>query len=258
MHRGDSPLIVSFPHSGTAVPEELRARFTDAAAELPDTDWCVPELYDFLPRRGTTTITAQLSRYVVDLNRSPKDARLYADYRSTGICPTFTFAGSGIYRAGCEPCAAEKQDRITRYWQPYHDALASLVKCRVRQYGFAVIYDAHSIAPVVPGLFEGELPVLNVGTVHGSSCGPEFETPVSRAVAGSGLTYALNGRFVGGYITRHYGRPQEGCHAIQMEISQQAYLNERSRTVSANLARPLRDALRQVLLALTDAVRLIA
>lgn len=252
--RGDSPVIVSFPHSGTFVPRDLRARFTKAAAELPDTDWYVPELYDFISAGGVTTIVANVSRYVVDLNRSPQDVELYAGRPSTGVCPTATFFGDSIYGAGREPDLEEKEARITRYWDPYHDALAQLVQENIRKFDLAVIYDAHSIAPVVPRLFDGELPVLNLGTANGRACGKEFAGPVREAVIGSGFSHAVNGRFIGGYITRQYGWPDSGCHALQMEISQGAYLEARERAVDPTLAKPLRKALRAILRSLTEAV----
>ena len=254
IERRDSPIIASFPHSGTVVPPDLRARLTKSASPLPDTDWRVPDLYDFLPAIGVTTIVANLSRYVVDLNRPPQDAELYADHPSTGVCPTLTFFGDPIYQPGCEPNTGETKVRIERYWRPYHDALAELIEANIRKFGLAVIYDAHSIAPVIPRLFEGELPALNLGTANGRSCAEVFERPVREAVSGGGFSYAVNGRFVGGYITRHYGRPEQGCHAMQMEISQRAYLNKGKPSVNAPRARLLRQALRAILGALTDAV----
>lgn len=254
IERGDSPVIVSFPHSGTFVPRDLRARFTRAAAKLPDTDWHVPELYDFLPIGRVTTIVANVSRYVVDLNRSPDDAELYPGRPSTGVFPTTTFSGDSIYRSGCEPDAGETGERVSRYWDPYHDALAQLVDANVQKFGLAVIYDAHSIAPVIPRLFAGELPVLNLGTANGSACSEEFERPVREAVSNSGFSYAINGRFIGGYIARHYGRPERGCHALQMELSQRAYLGSPEPALDSNLAKPLRRALRTILRSLTDAV----
>ena len=254
IERGDSPVIVSFPHSGTFVPRDLRARFTEAAGQLPDTDWHVPELYDFISTGSVTTIVANVSRYVVDLNRSPDDVELYPGRPSTGVFPTTTFSGDSIYRAGCEPDAGETRARVSDYWDPYHDALAQLVHANILEFGLAVIYDAHSIAPVIPRLFEGELPVLNLGTANGRACGEEFERPVREVVTDSGFTHAINGRFIGGHITRHYGRPERCCHVMQMEISQRAYLDAREPALDSTLAKPLRETLRTVLRALTEAV----
>lgn len=227
---------------------------SETATALPDTDWCVPDLYDFVTVPGVTTLIANYSRYVVDLNRPVDDTALYGNYASTSVCPTATFFGESIYRAGCEPTAREIEKRIARYWDPYHRTLGKLVQSNVQKFGLAVIYDAHSIAPAIPGLFEGELPVLNLGTSNGNACGREFEEPVSHAVSASGFTHAVNGRFVGGYITRHYGQPEQGRHAMQMEISQRAYLNEREQVVDATLARPLRKVLSEIFRVLTDSV----
>lgn len=248
LSRGLSPLILSIPHSGIALPPRLESRLTSAAASLPDTDWHVAELYEFARQLDCTMIRANYSRYVVDLNRPADDSELYPGRSGTGLCPEVLFDGSPVYHAGEEPDDKETARRVRQYWHPYHDALAREIE-RVRtSHGFAVVYDCHSIRSVVPRLFEGTLPVLNLGTVNGSSCSAELERRVRRVVESSGYSHAINGRFVGGFITRHYGSPDRNVHAMQMEIAQSAYMEETpENTFVAERAQRLEETLNEIL-----------
>ena len=230
---------------------------TPVARTLPDTDWLVDELYDFAVDLGATVLTAHYSRYVVDLNRSPGGESLYPGRPATGLCPTELFDGRAVYRRDCEPDLREIQQRHVTFWQPYHDRLEEeLARVRQRR-GYAVLYDCHSIAPVVPRLFERRLPTLNLGTNHGSSCAPAIQAGAVRAIVDSAYTHAVNGRFVGGYITRHsrhYGRPEQATHALQMEIAHDAYLDGAvPETFNPGKANALRSCLRNVLLACLQA-----
>ena len=246
--RGTSALVLSIPHSGQRLSPDLERRLTPAARTLPDTDWRVDELYDFADELGATVLRAQYSRYVVDLNRSPRDASLYPGLPATGLCPTRQFDGEPIYQRGCEPDAEEIEHRRATYWQPYHDRLEAELASTCERHGHAILSDCHSIAPVVPRLFDGRLPMLNVGTNHGSSCAPAIHDAVVREVTGSGYTYAVNGRFVGGHITRHYGQPERGRHAVQMEIAHDAYLDGATpETFSRRKADALRACLQRIL-----------
>ncbi len=226
LRRGESPLILSMPHSGTRLPPGMAARMTPAARALPDTDWHIPRLYGFAETLDCTILRANYSRYVVDLNRPDDDRQLYPGMSGTGLCPEKTFEGDNIYFAGTEPDHEETRRRVRQYWKPYHDCLGAEI-ARVRErHVFAVLYDCHSIRSRVPMLFEGELPVYNVGTGGGASCAPELEQRLSRLLAGLETSHVINGRFVGGHITRHFGNPAEQVHAVQMEIAQRAYLVE--------------------------------
>ncbi len=244
LRRGLSPLILSMPHSGLALPPRLESRLTAAASALPDTDWHIPRLYDFARELDATILQANYSRYVVDLNRPPDDSALYPGQSGTGLCPERLFDGTPIYHGGEEPDDEETARRLRQYWQPYHEALAREIE-RVRNaHGYAVLYDCHSIRSVVPRLFDGELPVLNLGTAHGDSCAQELTERVERVLAASPYSHVVNGRFVGGYITRHYGRPAQQVHAMQMELAQAAYMDE----TPANSYRPeAAEALAEVL-----------
>jgi N-formylglutamate deformylase len=221
---GDAPLVFSVPHAGTDLPPDIAARLTPHALTLPDTDWHVEELYDFAADLGATLIRANVSRYVIDLNRSPQDQSLYPGQATTGLCPPIEFDGTPIYLDGKEIPADEVVLRRETYWQPYHDRLAAEIARVKQRHGYALLFDCHSIASRVPRLFPGTLPDLNLGTVHGASCAPALQAAIASVMQKSGLTHVVNGRFVGGHITRHYGKPAENVHAVQMEKGQDCHL----------------------------------
>lgn len=225
--RGSLPLLISIPHSGTQVPESIAERFTAAGRALPDTDWFVDRLYAFAGDLGASIIQANHSRYVVDLNRAPDSAALYVTDPTSPVCPTSTFAGEVIYRAGQEPDTAEISARVDQYWRPYHDRIdIELQRMRAR-HGVALLWDAHSIASEIPGLFAGVLPEFNFGTRDDASC-PRCigEELLDHVVRDGRYGAVLNGRFLGGYITLHHGRPAEGIYAVQLELAQRAYMIE--------------------------------
>jgi N-formylglutamate deformylase len=227
LHRGDSPLVVDVPHGGTHVPIALRSRLTAIAQSVPDTDWHVEKLYAFAAAEGATLFCATHSRYVVDLNRDPSGAALYAGADNTELCPTRTFAGEAIYVNGSAPTNSEVAERTATCFAPYHAALAEEL-ARVRErHGFAVLLDGHSIRAEVPRFFSGRLPDLNLGTANCVSCMPELQARAARVLAeAEGFTHIVNGRFKGGWITRHYGKPQNGVHALQLEMAQDCYMDE--------------------------------
>lgn len=246
---GDAPLLISFPHSGTYLPPELASRLRPEALDLPDTDWFVPRLYDFFRDLGASVIRATHTRYVVDLNRPPDGAPLYPGQRETTVCPTETFDGEALYREGANPTAAEIAARLRTYWNPYHEKLSALTKEIKQRHGQCVLWDAHSILSRVPGLFEGRLPDLNVGTAAGRSCSPALSELITAALSGQQqFSFVVDGRFKGGYITRHYGDPAARIDAVQLEIAQCAYLIEaRTPAFDAALAAPLSSLLRELL-----------
>ena len=226
-HQGTQPLLVSMPHAGTYVPPALAARFTPEARQVPDTDWHMERLYAFAKDLGASLLVATHSRYVVDLNRPPDGASLYPGQSVTGLCPVDTFDDTPIYAAGDVPDDAEVAARRDAIWAPYHAQLrAELDRIRA-QHGVAVLWDAHSIRSVLPRFFEGKLPDLNLGTADGASCDPALAQELLQiAKAAEGYTAVLNGRFKGGHITRHYGQPGQGVHAVQLEMTQCSYMQE--------------------------------
>ena len=246
-HKGDSPLLVSIPHDGRELMPGQAERMTAAGRRLPDTDWHVRRLYEFATGLGASVIAANYSRYVVDLNRSADDAALYDGQVSTGLCPRRTFAGDDIYVSGETVSSSEVARRVEQYWRPYHDRLnTALVELR-DQFGHALLWDAHSIPAEVPLLFEGVLPDLNIGSNDGRSCASEIAKAVVDAAGSSAYSWVINGRFRGGYITRHYGDPDGGVHAIQLELAQRAYMDERSLDFDAGRASALVETVQTML-----------
>lgn len=228
--QGTAPLLISFPHVGTYVPPALAERFTPEAREVHDTDWHLPLLYAFAQEIGASTLVATHSRLVVDMNRSPDGASLYPGQSVTGLCPVDTFADTPVYRSpDLQPDDAEIAQRRDQVWQPYHDQLAAELARIKAQHGAAGLWDAHSIQSVLPRFFDGKLPDLNLGTNQGASCGAGLgEALLAEARKGEadGFSSVLNGRFQGGYITRHYGQPALNVHAIQLEMTQSSYMQE--------------------------------
>ena len=227
--RGSSPLILAFPHTGTDMPDDIRERLDENGRILADTDWHVDSLYHgLLPE--VTTVRATFHRYVIDANRDPTGTTLYPGQNTTGLVPTTDFDGVPIWRPGQEPDHDEITRRLENFHLPYHAALAAEIE-RVRErHGFAILYDCHSIRAEIPFLFEGTLPDFNLGTNNGVTCAPEFERAAMEVIAAAeGYSHVLNGRFKGGWTTRHYGRPAEGLHALQMELAQSTHLGSGSR-----------------------------
>ncbi|KQT85487.1 N-formylglutamate deformylase [Aurantimonas sp. Leaf443] len=221
VEQGSSPVILAFPHSGTAFPAAIEARLNETGRVLSDTDWHLDRLYEgLLP--GATAVRAQFHRYVIDANRDPSGASLYPGRNTTGLVPLTDFDGRPIWREGEAPEAAEVELRRAAFHAPYHAALAAEIERVKALHGVAILYDCHSIRSVIPYLFEGRLPDMNLGTDHGRTCAPLLQEVAVAAMAGA--DFVVNGRFVGGWTTRHYGRPGEGVHALQMELAQATHL----------------------------------
>ena len=250
---GTSPLLVSMPHIGTHIPPALASRMTEAALKLPDTDWHLEQLYDFLDDLGASTLAATHSRYVVDLNRAPDNANLYPGQDTTALVPVDTFAREPVY-TGAPPDDAEIAGRVQTHWKPYHAKLEQELARIHGAYGYALLWDAHSILSVVPRFFQGKLTDFNLGTVGGASCDAELGTRVHAAAQqATDYSVALNGRFKGGYITRRYGKPGEHVHAIQLELSEARYMNEQHPyAFREDFATRLRPHLRRLLETMLD------
>lgn len=248
LHRGSAPLLISLPHDGIALPEDIAARVTPEARGVPDTDWFVSRLYDFARKLGASLLVPNYSRYVVDLNRPPDDVSLYPGQNTTGLCPAVRFSGDPVYLPGQEPSPDEVAARVERYWRPYHDALARELARLRDAHGRVLLWEGHSIRSVVPFLFEGRLPDLNVGTAAGASCAPALQARLEAVLsAQQGYTWIANGRFKGGYITRHYGRPAEGVDAVQLELAQDTYMDEATGRYEPAKAEKLQQLLHSLL-----------
>lgn len=224
--RGTAPLIVSIPHTGTEIPPEIEVDLASPWLARKDTDWWIEKLYDFAAGMDATVIRTSVSRSVIDVNRDPSGASLYPGQATTGLCPTETFDGEPLYREGREPGRQEIDRRRRLYFDPYHAALEAEITTLRQSHGSVVLYDCHSIRSVIPRLFDGELPHMNIGTNDGQACDRKFAHVVAGICDASGFTWALNQRFKGGWITRRHGRPGVGIHAIQMELACRSYLPE--------------------------------
>jgi N-formylglutamate deformylase len=250
LHQGTSPLFVSLPHDGTALPDDIAARLTESARRVPDTDWHVSRLYAFARDMGASMIVPAFSRYVVDLNRPPDDTSLYPGQNTTGLCPLVQFSQEPVYVEGREPSREEIAQRVERYWRPYHNALAAEIERIKAAHGRVVLWEGHSIKSVVPFLFDGLLPDFNLGTAGGGSCTAGLQRRLVHMLeVQKGYSFVINGRFQGGYITRHYGKPLDGVDAIQLELAQCNYMNEETFEYDEAKARKTQNLIRELLVA---------
>lgn len=252
--RGHLPLLVSMPHVGTQVPAAIAARFTPEALSLADTDWHLPRLYNFLAAMGASQLVAINSRYVIDLNRDPSGVPLYPGADNTELCPLSTAQREPIYLPGQAPDADEVAERTATYWQPYHDKLAEALAEIKARHGYALLFEAHSIKSVLPRFFDGRLPDINLGTADQASADPLIGPALLETAHGfPAYSAVLNGRFKGGYITRHHGRPAERVHAVQLELAWRTYMDEGgSFSFDEAAASSVRPALRALVSRLVD------
>ncbi len=227
LYRGTLPLLVSLPHVGTLIPDDIAARLRPQALAVEDTDWHLETLYAFVRELGASVLAPRYSRYCIDLNRPPENTPMYAGSNNTELCPTRAFTGEPLYREGHTPDAAEIARRLQIYWRPYHDALAGELARLKAAHGHAVLFDGHSIKSELPWLFEGRLPDLNLGTVGGASCSAALRDALAAVLAAqTQFTQVVDGRFKGGFITRRYGRPADAVHAVQLEMCWRCYMAE--------------------------------
>ncbi len=248
-HRGDKPLLITMPHTGTAIPPHIAERLTDEARTVPDTDWHIDKLYSFARQMGASILQAKWSRYVVDLNRPPNDSSLYPGQATTGLCPVNRFDGGNIYADGYAPDPGEIAARREAYWQPWHNKLQQTLSEMREQFPTVVMWDAHSIRSELPQFFSGKLPDFNIGTNDGTSCHPGLEQQIMHIARQSPpFTVVSNGRYKGGYNTRHYAQPDAGIYTLQMELTQCAYMQEVAPwDWQPQKALPLQNALQQML-----------
>jgi N-formylglutamate deformylase len=253
LHRGSRPLLVSLPHVGRAIPDDLHDRYVERALAVEDTDWFLDQLYGFVRELGASLLVPRLSRYVIDLNRPPENAPMYPGANNTELCPTRFFTGEALYRSGREPDAGEIERRREQYWRPYHAALQAELARLKSVHGHAVLFDGHSIKSELPWLFDGRLPDLNLGTADASSCAPGLRAALARVLASqTEFTQVIDGRFKGGHITRAYGRPADAVHAVQLEMCWRCYMAEtppyRIDAARAEKLQPVLGALLQTML----------
>jgi N-formylglutamate deformylase len=258
VRRGSVPLLLCMPHTGTSIPPAIEAQLASPWLARKDTDWWIERLYEFAADLDASIVRTGVSRTVIDPNRDPSGASLYPGQATTELCPTTTFDGEPLYRAGCAPAAEEITARRREYFEPYHRAIEAEIARLRRLHPELVLYDCHSIRSAVPRLFAGTLPNFNIGTFSGASCAASLTQRIERLCDGTGFSRVTNGRFKGGYTTRHYGRPHDGVHAVQMELACRGYLREPPGEVTASnwpcawdegFAAPMRAVLERILAA---------
>ena len=243
LHRGQRPLLVSLPHVGTEIPLDQQSRFRAEALQVADTDWHLEALYAFARELGASVLVPRYSRYLIDLNRPPENQPMYPGVNNTELCPTRAFSGEAIYCDGRAPDDAEVQRRITHHWLPYHQALSDELQRLHKTHGHAILFDGHSIKGELPWLFEGSLPDLNLGTVNGASCAPGLREQLAQVLARqTRYSQVVDGRFKGGYITRHHGQPAHGIHAVQLEMAWRCYMRDDAGEASPYQIDPQRQA----------------
>ena len=243
--KGHLPILVSMPHNGHLVPEDIKRDMHDYACESMDTDWFMDKVYGFTREMGCHIVQPHYSRYVIDLNRSSEDISLYPGENVTELCPTSQFDFKPIYRDGLNPTAFEIKRRVTDYWMPYHRQLQLCLELLKKEHGFALLFEAHSIKSSVPRFFSGQLPDLNFGTNSGASCSETISELINDWQP-MGYSKVVNGRFKGGFITRNYGSPTNGIDAVQLELSQATYLNESNRTIDPKKLETLKVQLKKL------------
>jgi formiminoglutamase len=247
-HQGRLPLLISMPHAGLQLTPAVQDGLVDAARGLPDTDWHIPRLYDFARELGASVVAAEYSRFVIDLNRPEDDQPLYAG-ATTGLYPATLFEGEPLFKEGKAPSADERATYLEQIWRPYHDTLRNELQRLREQFGYALLWDAHSIRSHIPHLFDGKLPDFNLGTFNGASCDPGLAERLQGVCAeANAFSHVLNGRFKGGHITRHYGQPAANVHAVQLELAQSTYMEETAPfAYCQDLAQPTQVVLRELL-----------
>lgn len=248
---GSVPLLISMPHNGQDIPSDIMQKMTPIAQEAPDTDWYKDRLYAFAKDLGAYILIPKYNRYVIDLNRDSEGVDLYPGANSTELCPTTAFDLSPLYLDGMEPNSAEIEQRISLYWQPYHQAIGNTLAHLKQKFGKVVLLEAHSILSHVPRFFDGQLPDFNFGTADGNSCAVEL-TQAVEAIDYAPYSQVTNGRFKGGFITRNYGDPSNNIHAIQLELSQRTYMDEQALTYQAELAEQVIPKLNTLVTTLID------
>ncbi|MNP31563.1 N-formylglutamate amidohydrolase [compost metagenome] len=197
---------------------------------------------------GASIVAAEYSRFVVDLNRPSDDKPLYAG-ATTGLYPATLFDGVPLFKEGHEPSPQERATYLEQIWTPYHRTIEDELTRLRDKFGYALLWDAHSIRSHVPHLFDGKLPDFNLGTFNGASCDPQLASELEAICAGfEGYSHVLNGRFKGGHITRHYGDPANHIHAVQLELAQSTYMEEfEPFRYREDLAAPTQEVLKALL-----------
>jgi len=244
------PILVSVPHCGTAFPSDIAAHYQQQKiAQVDDTDFFVHKIYDFVTDMGITLIYAHYSRWVIDLNRSPENKALYTDGRIiTSLTPTTDFLGNPIYTSAvAEPNYEEVERRKALYFQPYYDKTTEILNAFKAAFGYAILWDAHSIRRQVPTIQEVSFPNFILGTNDGKTASEELIQAAKKGLTSSHYDLTYNTPFKGGKITRHFGNPKQGIHALQLEMTKILYMDDAELQYHVGRANKLRHTLKYTL-----------
>jgi N-formylglutamate deformylase len=250
-----APILLSIPHCGTAFPKELINEYEpELYKEQDDTDWFVDQLYDFANAMGITTISAVYSRWVIDLNRHPENRDLYSDGRLiTGLCPVTNFLGNAIYKDGRKSIAEDEiQRRLAAYYLPYHQKIAEHLMALKERFGQVLLWDCHSIRKSLPALHKEPFSDLIISDADGQSSAAKLSDTAFLHLSSSTYSVKRNYPFKGGYITRHFGKPKENQHAIQLEMSKNVYMDDLEKTYVDKKAQKIQTLLKSTLEKLCD------
>ena len=251
------PIIISSPHSGTLFPDDLKPKFQEGIIDHPDdTDWYIDRLYSFAQDLGILVIAANYHRWVIDLNRDPESKPLYDDGRViTSLTPTTDFNGDSLYKNGDEPSDEEIANRIKNYYNPYHNKLKMLTEHYRKEFGKVLLFDAHSIRDVVPGIRKEPFPQLILGDNDGKSCKGELVNTALSVLEKSPYELTHNHPFKGGYITRSIGNPKEGIHAMQLEMIKTNYMDDGQTEYDDLRAEKIRSTLKDLFVKLIETLK---
>ena len=252
--KGESPLILCLPHSGTHIPPAIERRMNATGRLQTDIAWRLESILDLNETLEATVVRSTASRYVIDVDQPPEPSHITAAAPLTGLCPITTLDCKRIYQSGEEPGPTEIEQRSLLFYYPFHEALRREVERLKRLHETVVVFDCRSVRSKVKGYIEKELPVLSLGTVGRTSCHPDLTLTFANTFAGKeDFSLAIDDVFHGGYVTETYGRPDIGVHAATLVVAQRAYLRhesppfERDRTQSARLKAALSEGFARVI-----------
>ncbi len=248
------PILVSVPHAGILFPKEVLEKMDPEKAAFPeDTDWFVDQLYGFCSEMGITMIVANYSRCVVDLNRDPNNIPLYKDGRViTDVVSVTDFNGAPIYKDEYKPNETEIQNRLDHYFFPYHHKIEEILADLKKEFGVALLFDAHSIKKNVPGIQKDDFPQVILGDNDETSAHPELIQTAVESLSGKSFNFSHNFPFKGGFITRSFGKPEQNIHALQLEMTKTNYMNDSETEYDLERAEKIQQILKITLQNLTD------
>ncbi|WP_062059292.1 N-formylglutamate amidohydrolase [Aquimarina longa] len=254
------PIIISVPHSGTKFPSDIKKQYKKRMRNhLDDTDWYVDRLYEFAPSLGITVIKANLSRWVIDLNRDPESVPLYNDNRLiTSNTPITDFYGNAIYKSkDVEPDENEVKRRLNTYYWPYYKQLEEMLEERKKQFGTVLLWDAHSIRHKVSTIQKDPFPDMILGNNNEKTADPKLIKSALEGLQSGNFKINHNTPFKGGHITRYFGKPENNIHTLQLEMNKILYMDDNEITYNNDRAEKVQQVLLNTMKNLIDTLQKI-